>query len=51
MDLAGKHIVLDERDDWSDFHRTLAEIDEMVARFARTLDDVQAWIAAGMPVE
>jgi 4-aminobutyrate--pyruvate transaminase len=28
---------------------TEAQIDEMVARFAATLEDTEAWIAAGMP--
>jgi len=28
---------------------TEAEVDEMIARFARTLEDIQAWVAAGMP--
>jgi 4-aminobutyrate---pyruvate transaminase len=30
---------------------TEAQVDEMIARFARTLEDVQAWVAAGMPAE
>lgn len=29
---------------------TTAQIDEMIARFARALEDTQAWIAAGMPM-
>jgi 4-aminobutyrate--pyruvate transaminase len=30
---------------------TEAQVDEVIARFARALDDTQRWVAAGMPAE